>query len=94
MKSVTIDDNTKIPARLVYSIACFVVAGAVWLTTIFIQQQSARADITELKAAFDDSQKDQSKRREKLSDDMNDVKLQMNDMKGQLNRIEQRLNRK
>lgn len=49
MADIEIDENTKLPVRVVWAILSAIVGGAVWMTSAFIHLSMAQADIAAIR---------------------------------------------
>lgn len=60
MKSI--DENTKIPMRLVWALVVTVGSGAFWITSMYINIASAQADVKQLRNDIIDNVTEDTKR--------------------------------
>ncbi len=85
MSALELNENTPIPAKLLWSMLVVAVGGAVWLTTMFVRQQVAATRLEELGARVEVLDSDRLKKRDEFTELLHRIDNRLSRIEGKLN---------
>lgn len=91
MKVLEIDENTRLPLRVVYGAVVLVAAATVWLTTLHYQVAHASTSIIQVQAQVEGIDTDRIMRREALQQSINALRTDQARMEAKLDLLLEKL---
>lgn len=82
---VEINEDTKLPARMVWSALGVVVGGTIWLTTMFVHQQATASRVQSIESTIERIDTDRLKKREEFTDFLHRIDNRLSRIEGKLN---------
>ena len=84
MRDVEINENTKLPARVVWGTMSVVIGGVVWLTTAFIHLSLAQADIAAIRVDLSKVEAERGRQRDEYAKAIYEIKSDLRLIKEKL----------
>lgn len=77
IRVVELDENTRIPLRVIWVVGSAAMGGVIWLTVLFVTVSTMKSDIASASAKIEGIEKDRVVKRDEFKQDLYEIKVQL-----------------